>query len=127
MKDIARIAGVSLGTVSHVLKNTANVRATLRKRVLDAVKTEGYQPSQLARGLRRDKTNVIGMVIPDITSPFSPALFAARRTLRFRTVTGCCSAMPMIMPRNASEGTAHLPALGAHRDTVQLQLPDNSG
>lgn len=74
MKDIAKTARVSLGTVSNVLNNSANVRAQLRKRVLDAVEAVGYQPSQLARGLRRDKTNVIGMVIPDITNPFFPAV-----------------------------------------------------
>jgi DNA-binding LacI/PurR family transcriptional regulator len=83
MKDIARIAGVSLGTVSHVLNNTANVRAPLRKRVLDAVQAVGYQPSQLARGLRRDKTNVIGMVIPDITNPFFPGVVRGAEDIAF--------------------------------------------
>jgi DNA-binding LacI/PurR family transcriptional regulator len=34
----------------------------------------GYQPSQLARGLRRDTTKMIGMIIPDITNPFFPAV-----------------------------------------------------
>ena len=41
MKDIARIARVSLGTVSHVLNNSARVRDPLRKRVLDAVQAAG--------------------------------------------------------------------------------------
>lgn len=83
MKDIARLAGVSLGTVSHVLNNSANVRGPLRKRVLDAVEAVGYQPSQLARGLRRDKTNVIGMVIPDITNPFFPAVVRGAEDVAF--------------------------------------------
>jgi DNA-binding LacI/PurR family transcriptional regulator len=74
MKDIARIAGVSLGTVSHVLNGTAGVREQVRRRVLDAVHSTGYQPSQLARGLRRVRTNVIGMIIPDITNPFFPGV-----------------------------------------------------
>ena len=74
MNDIAKLARVSLGTVSHVLNNTTNVREPLRKRVLEAVEAAGYQPSQLARGLRRDKTNMIGMIIPDITNPFFPAV-----------------------------------------------------
>jgi DNA-binding LacI/PurR family transcriptional regulator len=74
MKDIARIAKVSLGTVSHVLNGTAGVREPVRRRVLDAVKSTGYQPSQLARGLRRVQTNVIGMIIPDISNPFFPAV-----------------------------------------------------
>jgi DNA-binding LacI/PurR family transcriptional regulator len=83
MKDIARIARVSLGTVSHVLNNSANVRGPLRKRVLDAVQAAGYQPSQLARGLRRDKTNVIGMIIPDITNPFFPAVVRGAEDIAF--------------------------------------------
>lgn len=73
MKDIARIAGVSLGTVSNVLNGTAGVREPVRRRVLEAVRSANYQPSQLARGLRRVQTNVIGMIIPDITNPFFPA------------------------------------------------------
>jgi LacI family transcriptional regulator len=83
MKDIARIARVSLGTVSHVLNNSANVRSPLRKRVLDAVQAAGYQPSQLARGLRRDKTNVIGMIIPDITNPFFPGVVRGAEDIAF--------------------------------------------
>src|SRR5271154_1367830 len=74
MKEIAKIAGVSLGTVSHVLNDSAAVREPLRKREMDAVDALGYQPSQLARGLRRDKTNMIGMIIPDVTNPFFPAV-----------------------------------------------------
>lgn len=74
MKDIAKLAGVSLGTVSNVLNGTVGVREPVRRRVLDAVRSTGYQPSQLARGLRRVKTNVIGMIIPDITNPFFPAV-----------------------------------------------------
>ena len=74
MKDIAKLAGVSLGTVSHVLNGTAGVRESVRHRVLEAVRSTSYQPSQLARGLRRVQTNVIGMIIPDITNPFFPAV-----------------------------------------------------
>lgn len=83
MKDIARIAGVSLGTVSHVLNGTARVREPVSRRVLDAVQSTGYQPSQLARGLRRVRTNVIGMIIPDITNPFFPAVVRGAEDLAF--------------------------------------------
>lgn len=83
MQDIARIAGVSLGTVSHVVNNSARVREPMRKRVLDAVQAAGYQPSQLARGLRRDKTNMIGMIIPDITNPFFPAVVRGAEDVAF--------------------------------------------
>ncbi|SEF76990.1 transcriptional regulator, LacI family [Bryocella elongata] len=83
MQEIARMAGVSLGTVSHVLNNSAKVRESTRKRVLEAVQLVGYQPSQLARGLRRDKTNMIGMIIPDITNPFFPAVVRGAEDVAF--------------------------------------------
>ena len=41
---------------------------------MEAVELLGYQPSQLARVLRRNKTNIIGIIIPDITNPFFPAV-----------------------------------------------------
>ena len=83
MQEIAKMAGVSLGTVSHVLNNTAKVREPKRTRVLEAVQAAGYQPSQLARGLRRDTTNMIGMIIPDITNPFFPAVVRGAEDMAF--------------------------------------------
>ena len=83
MKQIARMANVSLGTVSHVLNDSARVREPLRKRVLEAVEALGYQPSQLARGLRRDKTDMIGMIIPDVTNPFFPAVVRGAEDVAF--------------------------------------------
>jgi hypothetical protein len=50
MKQIARMANVALGTISHVLNDSARVREPLlRRRVMEAVEALGYQPSQLAR------------------------------------------------------------------------------
>jgi LacI family transcriptional regulator len=74
MKDIARHARVSLGTVSNVINGNMPVRPVMRRRVMDAIRDLGYKPSLLARGLRRNKTSIIGMVIPDITNPFFPAV-----------------------------------------------------
>jgi LacI family transcriptional regulator len=74
MRQIAERAEVSIGTVSHVINDTAKVREKLRQRVLDAIRSLGYQPSQLARGLRRNETNIVVMIIPDITNPFFPAV-----------------------------------------------------
>ncbi len=74
MHQIARAASVSLGTVSHVMNGTAAVRDPLRQRVLKAIKNLGYEPNELSRGLRMNKTNMIGMIIPDITNPFFPGV-----------------------------------------------------
>ena len=83
MKQIAQMADVSLGTVSHVLNGSARVREPLKRRVLEAVESLGYQPSQLARGLRRDKTNMVGMIIPDLTNPFFPAVVRGAEDVAF--------------------------------------------
>jgi DNA-binding LacI/PurR family transcriptional regulator len=74
MYQIAHEAGVSLGTVSHVINGTATVREPLRQRVLKAVKNLGYEPNELSRGLRLNRTSIIGMIIPDITNPFFPGV-----------------------------------------------------
>ncbi len=74
MRQIAERAQVSIGTVSHVINETAAVRPKLRERVLEAIRSLGYQPSALARGLRQNRTNMLGMVIPDITNPFFPGV-----------------------------------------------------
>ena len=83
MKRIAELAGVSLGTVSHVLNGTVHVREPLRTRVLEAVRLTGYQPSQLARGLRREKTNILAMIIPDILNPFFPGIVRGAEDIAF--------------------------------------------
>jgi len=74
MRQIAERAHVSIGTVSHVINDTARVREKLKQRVLEAIGSLGYQPSQLARGLRRNQTSMLVMIIPDVTNPFFPAV-----------------------------------------------------
>lgn len=72
MRQIAARARVSVGTVSHVINNSAGVREPVRRRVLEAIERLGYQPSLLARGLRRNQTTILGVIIPDISNPFFP-------------------------------------------------------
>ena len=72
VKEIAQSAGVSIGTVSNVLNGLATVREDARKRVLKAIDELGYQPSLLGRALRKEQTNMIIMIVPDITNPFFP-------------------------------------------------------
>jgi len=74
MQEIADRAHVSIGTVSNVVNGKAKVRESLRARVLAVIQELGYQPSQLARALRRSTTNIVGMIIPDISNPFFPAV-----------------------------------------------------
>lgn len=84
MLEIAARARVSLGTVSHVINGKAAVRDPLRTRVLDAIRELGYQPSPLARGLRTNSTNIIGMIVPDISNPFFPAIVRGAEDVAYR-------------------------------------------
>ena len=84
IRQIAQKADVSIGTVSHVINGTAAVREKLRVRVLEAIRSLGYQPSQLARGLRRNQTSILVMIIPDVTNPFFPAVIRGVEDVAFK-------------------------------------------
>ncbi|OGO09334.1 MAG: LacI family transcriptional regulator [Chloroflexi bacterium RBG_13_60_13] len=70
MRDVAKRAGASVTTVSHVVNGTRRVSDGLRQQVLTAVTELGYQPNALARSLRSKKTHTIGLVVPDSANPF---------------------------------------------------------
>lgn len=71
---VAELAGVSATTVSHTLNGRRPVAEDTRRRVLSAIEHLGYRPNVLARGLRTNRSQTIGLIIPDITNPFYPAL-----------------------------------------------------
>ena len=70
MQDIARSLNVSVVTVSKVLRNTGNISAATRKRVLRRAKQLHYQPNWVARSLVTRRTYTIGLLLPDFTHPF---------------------------------------------------------
>lgn len=70
IREVARRAGVSLGTVSRVINNNPSVAPGLRERVEAVIRELDYRPNTLARGLRSQRTHTLGLVIPDVTNPF---------------------------------------------------------
>lgn len=70
IKDIAKAAGVSLATVSRVLNSSGYVKESTREKVHKAIKQLNYTPSAIARSLSTNKTNTIGVIIPEINNPF---------------------------------------------------------
>ncbi|BBI32938.1 LacI family transcriptional regulator [Cohnella abietis] len=70
IKDVAKYAGVSVTTVSRVLNGEKYVKDDLKARVQKAIDDLGYSPSHIARSLVRRKTNLIGVIVPDVTSSF---------------------------------------------------------
>ena len=70
MHDVARVAGVSIKTVSNVINDYPHIRAETRQRVLDAIETLGYRPNLSARGLRSGRSGVISLIIPDLRNAY---------------------------------------------------------
>jgi len=79
MKEVAELSGSSLKTVSRVINGEGNVNPDLAQRVMDAVATLGYRPNLQAGFLRRSggKTQTIGLLLENISNPFSAALHRA--------------------------------------------------
>ena len=72
MRDVARLANVSVATVSAVINGTATVSPARAARVKKAMEALDYHADQIARSLKTGRTNVVGVVIPDVTNPFYP-------------------------------------------------------
>ncbi|WP_405801078.1 LacI family DNA-binding transcriptional regulator [Streptomyces sp. NBC_01506] len=75
--DVARSAGVSRQTVSRALNDKGEIHGSTKQRVLDAALALGYRPSRFARGLVRQDTISVGLVIPDLLNPFFTEVAAA--------------------------------------------------
>jgi LacI family transcriptional regulator len=70
--DVARHAGVSKTTVSHVLSRKRPVSLVTRSRVEDAIRELGFRPDGVARSLRTRTSQMVALIIPDITNPYYP-------------------------------------------------------
>lgn len=70
IRDVAAYAGVGVGTVSRALNKTGYVSEETRKKIDEAVKALNYQPNELARNLYRNRSGIIGVIVPDLENPF---------------------------------------------------------
>ncbi len=70
IKDVAKAAGLSVSTVSRVLNNRGYISEETRKNVYDAMAQLNYKPNEIARSLFRKKSNIIGLIIPNVSHPY---------------------------------------------------------
>ncbi len=68
--DVARLAGVGIGTVSRVINNHAAVKPVTREKVMAAIEQLHYKPDPIARSMISRRTNAIGIIVPFFTRPF---------------------------------------------------------
>ncbi|MBA4261455.1 MAG: LacI family transcriptional regulator [Comamonadaceae bacterium] len=114
IKDVARLAGVSYTTVSHVINGTRKVSVSARDRVLQAVADCGYVPSQAARSLRGGSTQVLGILVPDVSDPF-----CAEITLGAERALGQAGYAVVLANTQPGQQASHKPLdrlLGRHVD-----------
>lgn len=72
MRDVARLAGVAISTVSALINDGPRVSPARAQRIRDAMQALDYHPDQVARSLKMGRTQTIGVIVPDITNAFYP-------------------------------------------------------
>ncbi|MBE7149084.1 ribose operon transcriptional repressor RbsR [Bacillus mycoides] len=94
IKDVAKLAGVSVATVSRVLNKNGYVHEDTLKKVERAIEMLDYKPSTVARSLYNKKSRLIGLVVPNIVNPFFPEVARAVEDVAYKqgyTVVLCNS------------------------------------
>ncbi len=76
IKEIAELAGVSKATVSRVLNNSKPVSEDVRQRVLEVIDNTKFKPNAVARSLSLNKSNLIGIILPDLSNPVFSRIIA---------------------------------------------------
>ena len=66
LKDVAKASGLTVGTVSRVLNNRGYISDKTREKVYQVMKELNYQPNEMARSLSKQKSNTIGIILPNI-------------------------------------------------------------
>jgi LacI family transcriptional regulator len=81
--EVAERAGVSIATVSNVIRGTRRVSSKLTERVQAAIRELNYSPNEIARSLKVRQTRMLVMVLPDITNPFFPEIIRGAEDTAF--------------------------------------------
>ena len=76
IKDVAKEAGLAVGTVSRVMNNRGYISEDARKRVREAMEKLKYQPNEMARSLQRRHSDLIGLIVPRIEHPYFAKLIS---------------------------------------------------
>ncbi|SUB83534.1 Galactose operon repressor [Pragia fontium] len=83
IKDVAKLAGVSVATVSRVMNNSPKAKSATRQTVLSAMETLQYHPNANARSLARQTTGCLGLIVADVSDPFFGAMVKATEQIAY--------------------------------------------
>ena len=135
IQDVARAAGVSLGTVSAVLNGKSVVKEDTRRSVQEAIKALGYHPDPYARNLPRRTTQVLGVIVSNLINPFFSELAQAIETEAARFGYQIALTATNFSPEThlsavqqfVSARVAGIAVMTSERNLVAQQLLANSG
>jgi LacI family transcriptional regulator len=100
IQAVARLANVSIATVSRVINNQGGVRRVTEERILKAINELGYIRSAAARTMKRKDTHTIGVIVPDIKNPFFPLVMAGieqkARENKYFTILSSTNESPIV-------------------------------
>ncbi|MFU0874034.1 HTH-type transcriptional regulator GalR [Kluyvera sichuanensis] len=85
IKDVARLAGVSVATVSRVINNSPKASDASRQAVFSAMESLSYHPNANARALAQQSTETVGLVVGDVSDPFFGAMVKAVEQVAYNT------------------------------------------
>jgi LacI family transcriptional regulator len=124
LSDVARVAGVGVGTASRVINGGINVSRETLKKVESAIRQLGYMPNQAARVLKGGRTKTVGLLVPSIAdSFFASCAEAAGKVARFHD-----SLLIVSVTKNQPEAEMiSLDVLMRHRPDGLLIVPSDSG
>ena len=74
IKDLARLMGVSVSTISRGLRDHPDISVEVREQIKKKAQELNYHPNHLAAGLRKRQSKIIGLIIPEITMFFFPSV-----------------------------------------------------
>src|ERR1700737_1984220 len=95
ISDVAREAGTGKTSVSRYLNGETHVLSReLRERITVAIEQLDYRPNQMARGLKRGRNRLIGMLVADLTNPYTVEVLQGSKRHAMRSATCRSSAMP---------------------------------
>lgn len=80
MKDVAKLAGVSTSTVSKYLNHPGQMSEKYRNLIQEAINELKYSPSSVARSMRTGRSNIIALIIPELTNPYYSEVYNAVRS-----------------------------------------------
>lgn len=75
IKDIARLSGVSVATVSRVINENGRFSEETRQKVVEVIQKYQYETNSIAKSLRMSKSQTIGVLVPDINNEFFQSLY----------------------------------------------------